>query len=290
MSETVGAMTSSELLKGSWDIFWAVAGCGVVYACRDALRRPSDGRVAWTAKPEVMYGYIILYFVLVFTVLGGLSYGITKSIAPYVSDSAVFERVMTGFLITFFSSALLLFIRGFLPDFAPQRPHRVAPAPTFGFTPAGLLRGFAVAMAVVFVSSLGWNGVLMLVRSLGGGDYLEKQSSVELIKSLSGWHELSPFLLGTVVFAPLNEELFYRGGLFAMLRGKMGRLGAVALSGLIFGLVHGNVAAMIPLTLFGMWLAYLYDSTADLRVPIVIHALFNLNTVCWVLFAPETLV
>ena len=46
-------------------------------------------------------------------------------------------------------------------------------------------------------------------------------------------------------------------------------------SAVFFGLIHVNAAAFLPLTLFGLVLAWLYERTGNLLASITAHALFN---------------
>lgn len=58
---------------------------------------------------------------------------------------------------------------------------------------------------------------------------------------------------------------------------------ALVLSGLCFGILHGSWTGFLPLAVLGMILALAYEATGSIRVPILVHALFNLNTVLIVL-------
>jgi membrane protease YdiL (CAAX protease family) len=55
------------------------------------------------------------------------------------------------------------------------------------------------------------------------------------------------------------------------------------ISGCLFGALHGNWAGFLPLALLGAGLALAYEATGDIRVTVVAHGLFNLNTILVVL-------
>ena len=102
-------------------------------------------------------------------------------------------------------------------------------------------------------------------------------------------HTKSRLVLAAMVLvagglAPVYEEIVFRAGLYRFCRRWLGRNWALALSGAIFGAMHGNLAGFLPLAVLGALLALAYEATGSLRVPIVAHALFNLNTVA-VVFA-----
>ena len=52
-------------------------------------------------------------------------------------------------------------------------------------------------------------------------------------------------------------------------------IAAVVVDGLLFGLVHGELAQLAGLTLFGMLLALLVVRTGRLGMSIIAHASFN---------------
>ena len=265
-----------------WQTGWAVAGACLLWRSRAALRREPDARTAWTGESSAVFAYFSVYAVAWLANIG-FANGLARELAAG-------DESLRRALFTLFNPALMAFVllgmRRFTPEISPQRPHRVKPKGDFGFTPAGVFVGFAGAMFLVSVSALLWGGVLWLVHKAGAPDFAKAQDSVAFIAKARDWKLILPFLLGAVVFAPIHEELFYRGGLFPFLRARLRRHAAYAACGIFFGLIHMSVFAFLPLAVLGAWLARLYDDTADLRVPITVHALFNLSTVTWAVLAP----
>jgi membrane protease YdiL (CAAX protease family) len=94
---------------------------------------------------------------------------------------------------------------------------------------------------------------------------------------------LAGMLTVACVVAPLNEELLFRAGIYRFCRQHLGRNWALLISGCLFGALHANWASFLPLALFGIALALAYEATGDIRVSVLTHALFNLNTVVLVL-------
>jgi uncharacterized protein len=92
----------------------------------------------------------------------------------------------------------------------------------------------------------------------------------------------------TVLFAPMMEELFFRGLLLKSLVRLLTRIGApggartvgvvvaVILDGLLFGLAHGEWVQLAGLATFGMILAAVSYRTGRLGMNMVAHASFNL--------------
>jgi membrane protease YdiL (CAAX protease family) len=82
-----------------------------------------------------------------------------------------------------------------------------------------------------------------------------------------------------VVAAPLSEEIFFRGFLFAGIRRSGGFiLGAVISSG-IWGMFHytgsDSWPVILQLSIFGIVLAWLYERTGSIWPPIAVHAFNN---------------
>lgn len=147
------------------------------------------------------------------------------------------------------------------------------PAPVSRPLIAGLLT-FLAALPVVTALNLAWQGVLALFEVEAPPQDLVFMM-VEAESPLT-----SVILIGfAVVVAPLAEEIVFRAGLFRYLRTRVPRAVAYVLPAAVFGALHGNLAAFVPLTTLAIVFAVAYERTGRLAVPIVAHALFNLNTV-----------
>ena len=79
-----------------------------------------------------------------------------------------------------------------------------------------------------------------------------------------------------VVLAPVIEECLFRGVFFTVLRDAGFRRLGLVVSGVVFGAIHLNLTAFLPLTVFGLVQALLYERSGSLLTPIVVHCLFNL--------------
>jgi uncharacterized protein len=91
------------------------------------------------------------------------------------------------------------------------------------------------------------------------------------------------FFIGAVVFAPIVEELLFRGVLLRALLRRAAPVTAVSGSAIIFALVHyvgdPNTLPFLPaLTGLGAVLAIVALRSGDLSTSIWIHAGFNLTT------------
>lgn len=94
-------------------------------------------------------------------------------------------------------------------------------------------------------------------------------------------------LLYTVLFAPLSEELIYRGFVLHHLR-PQGTAFAIVVSAVLFGLMHGNVIQLPMAILCGSLFGYV-ACEYSLAASIVLHSLTNLSVelIGWVSAADE---
>ena len=75
--------------------------------------------------------------------------------------------------------------------------------------------------------------------------------------------------------APVAEEVFFRGFLYAGLRDRLGVGWGIALSALVFGVVHLTPGVLVPIALMGAILAGLYQITGSLWPSIILHMSIN---------------
>lgn len=139
-----------------------------------------------------------------------------------------------------------------------------------GAARVGLVAG--LAMLPVAYGSLA--GVQALLRAAGHA--APPQETVALLTSSPSTLARLGLMASSVVGAPLVEEAFFRGVLFAFVRDLGWPRVAWVGTSMLFGLVHGNLAAWVPLTLLGLVLARIYERTGSLWAPVVAHGIFNL--------------
>ena len=82
------------------------------------------------------------------------------------------------------------------------------------------------------------------------------------------------FIVGAI-FAPLVEEIFFRGFLFQGFRARYGWVTAVLLSSAIFAIAHLDLVALIPTFILGCLLAYMYHRSNSIWPGIFLHFLVN---------------
>lgn len=91
--------------------------------------------------------------------------------------------------------------------------------------------------------------------------------------------DIASFVL-IVLAAPLAEEIFFRGFMFAGIRWRASFAVAALASSGVWGLFHFTGAdswpVVLQLTVFGVILCWLYERTGSIRGPIFLHAVNNL--------------
>ena len=91
--------------------------------------------------------------------------------------------------------------------------------------------------------------------------------------------EVAMLVFMTVVAAPLTEEVFFRGLLQGALRDRFGPVRAVAISSLVFAVVHFQVVQFPALLVIGVVHALLVLATGRLGAALWSHTAFNAATV-----------
>lgn len=268
----LGTLEMLMLLVGAWVLARAVAVPELRAAVFGQYRIPHWSITGWEA----------LMLAAAIVVCGGLGQVLAHQLLdPLVRESADrsgLQVVIYGF--GFHGAALLgwpIFgaLRRYLHhDYgAPPPPaearRRLGPRSLIWQSATALL----LALPVVAITSLGWSALL---KAAGLPD--APQDLIAIFAAVKSPLVLAAMLVVAAIVAPINEELLFRGVIFRFLRQRFGRAIAYGVSGALFGFMHGNWAGFLPLALLGVALALAYEHSGDIRVPIVVHGLFNLNT------------
>jgi membrane protease YdiL (CAAX protease family) len=136
--------------------------------------------------------------------------------------------------------------------------------------------------------NIGLFGLVIVLAAMAclGGNQLLSISKLDVI--FPGFNDVQEALYGgslvmevlaAVILAPIVEELLFRGLVFKRLNGYMGKLPAMILSSLFFGIYHGNVVQGVYAFTVGMVFVFIYDRYKTLLAPILAHILANLVSV-----------
>jgi len=134
-------------------------------------------------------------------------------------------------------------------------------------------RAFAAGLAVLPLIGVG-----MLVPATLLADEASHWSNpyVDLVLG-GGFEQWRLLALEAGVFAPIFEELAFRGVLFAALRARLSFVPAAAASSAVFAIAHPyDLAGALAILWVGAVLCWLYERTGSLVACMVAHSAFNL--------------
>lgn len=134
-----------------------------------------------------------------------------------------------------------------------------------------------VALPLVLAASLVWSA---LIKALALPQ--EPQDLVGIFARTESPWVFSGLVVMVCLLAPVAEELMFRGILYRYVRQRFGRAVGLAVTPVLFSLLHFNWASFASLAALATVLSLAYEKTGDLRVPIVAHGLFNLNTIVFI--------
>jgi uncharacterized protein len=75
------------------------------------------------------------------------------------------------------------------------------------------------------------------------------------------------------------EEIFFRGFMYNAFKKRMGVFWGIAITAVVFSLLHAHWVGFIPILILGVLLTYLYEKTGSLVPSMTVHILHNLASV-----------
>lgn len=82
-------------------------------------------------------------------------------------------------------------------------------------------------------------------------------------------------LISVGIIGPILEELVFRGIVYERLRINNSKRKSVILTGLLFGILHGNIIQFIYAFIFNFILINVYDEEKNIFAPIIMHVSAN---------------
>jgi membrane protease YdiL (CAAX protease family) len=143
--------------------------------------------------------------------------------------------------------------------------------------PAWML-GLAAGLTPLFlgVSAL-WD---LAVEAMGGS---QQQFVLQMLSQLPAYEQAAAAVLIGILI-PLLEELLFRGAWFTRLQSQIGDRWSIALTGMVFGILHMETPWAVPLlAVMGVTLGWLRAKSGSLWPGFVLHALNNTVAVALVL-------
>jgi len=102
-----------------------------------------------------------------------------------------------------------------------------------------------------------------------------EQHAVQALRITESWLSRAVLAVVAIGLAPLAEEILFRGILYPAVKQAGFRRLALWGTAVLFAVIHGNLATLLPLLVLSVALTLLYEQTDNLLAPVVAHALFN---------------
>lgn len=231
----------------------------------------------WTIRDVLRLAALIIALQVSF---GMLFWGWDRTGWFPAAESGPAGALLQGFL---FNGLVFLFLFSVMA----LRKHSWSAA--FGMNPAALVRSVPAALAayvgilpVIFVTALAvhlffyWAGYPVTLQDVVI-IFMEPQPDLSL----------ALLLALAILVAPVVEEMLFRGVLLPALMKKMSAGAAVAVSSLVFSVLHFHLPSTVPLFVLSTVLSLLYIHARSLWAPIMLHALFNGASVAMVLLIAQ---
>lgn len=236
---------------------------------------PSGKVATWFYHPGDLIGAMVIYLVLT-----GM-FALTAVSPPMDPDQISAGALAIGIGFHLILTAMV----------ATSVMRRCSPNQWLGLRWSGWPWLFLIGPGVVILMGLiNWvilrSGYIDWMKSL---EMETVQDPVAILKQTRDPVVLGLMILAATVMAPLWEEIVFRGYLHPVLKRFGGFWTGALCSSLFFSAVHNNAAALLPLFILGLLLAWLYEKTGSIWTPIAIHFCFNATAVLVILYGPADL-
>lgn len=101
-------------------------------------------------------------------------------------------------------------------------------------------------------------------------------------KEAMGTSDITQGLLLTLVAAPVAEEFLFRGLIYSMWKRAMSPRFAFIGQALLFALIHGTQAHLLPIFMLGVFSCYVFERTGNIWISIGVHIVYNIFSILFV--------
>ena len=214
------------------------------------------------ARRRIAVPAFAIAFVFLFTALiQGILVSLVAAFCPQIMDYDWYIWVMS--MVPLYAVAMPLSLLFYKLEPVQQKPETKS-------LPFPLLLGLlALCFALTYLGNFLGQLVNNIIGSITGNQPVNELQ--ELTMSSPLWTNL----LFCGILAPIMEEIFYRKVVIDRLR-TLGELPTVLISGVVFGLIHGNFNQFFYAAFIGILFGYIYIYTGKLRYTIALHMCFNM--------------
>ena len=216
--------------------------------------------ITTTQKAFSKIGWIYTIFSAAITVLQLIIVNVVHLVKPEVLTTEVQILISTGILYVL---GMLILPIGFqkaqVPVTVLQKKH---------MTIGAFFKALFMSYSLLIITNLIGTLITTMIGILKGSPIINPVEEIALNMDL-------PFLiLFTVIGAPIFEELFFRKFLVDR-TAQYGEGVSVVISGLMFGMFHGNLSQFPYAFALGAFFAYIYIRTDKIGYTILMHAVIN---------------
>lgn len=270
--QAVAQATVSKLaIVGTLPVLGCLTGVGLlVFLIVQRVTQGKDSTLALEGGWSVPWTWetIVLVLVVGFFLVGQVILPVLLSQSG-VRFSSFGPRSQAIFSLTYY---VLMASSGLLVLFLAVRRFRPLPEGWFQVRLGGRwalwgLGGYFIALplmiGVSLLNSQLWDGQ-------GGSNPL-----LQIVLEEGDRVSLLIFLFTAAVAAPIFEETLFRGFLLPSLTRYLPVWGAIGLSSLIFAIAHLSLSEVLPLTVLGSVLGFVYARSRNLLASMLLHSLWN---------------
>lgn len=230
---------------------------GALFSNEQKPKRPLGRDKLQIGMPLIAVAFIFVCSIIAYNVLAVLAYLLFPT-APFV-EQMWFSMLLSS--VSMYGIAMplsLLFYRA-VPATKIERR---------GMSLHVLLGVIGICFLLTYAGSHMGNLLNTIIGSITGE--MPENDLAETTSQMSVWFNI----LFTAILAPIFEEIFYRKLLLDRIA-QYGELPAILISGIGFGLIHGNFYQFFYAAMVGILLGYVYLKTGKLRYSIAIHMILN---------------
>jgi membrane protease YdiL (CAAX protease family) len=145
-----------------------------------------------------------------------------------------------------------------------------------GLSSTGVLSKVAIGLATFILYTLFIIAISFFVSS-ENIFYVWAQFFIKI--KLNQWPLLDSFIyiFGLVILAPFVEECIFRGLMYGPFQRKIGKVGSICLTAIIWAVAHFQIKSLLSLFFIGIILCYLYKRTNSLIPGIIAHSMMNIS-------------
>lgn len=215
----------------------------------------------------------------------GMSYLLLELFQPFIvkflskngymlsADTQTFFQYILLYLVIFPIIIIVFRVISKKENRINQKSGFCIPKKSFWWVTKWLLISFSVSMTVTAVGSY----LLFVISAVTGVDI----SGTDMFFDSASLIEISEIVLDTVptlIFAPIMEEILFRGVIYKNDE-KLGCVFASITSSVLFGFWHMTLSQIILASVLGFFSCYLYRKTKSIFPSMILHFLNNFKSV-----------